>query len=174
MQKLFAIGMGTLLTGVLFCFQPANASYLFPDVSSHPASRHLSGSALHAARTDRAHGDVRLHGGSLGECHDAVARDGSVKPCGCWAQHRLLGTYTRLWHGINLYLADNWIGAFERAAAAPGMAAVKPHQHVAPIIGESGDKMLLADSWATHWVSKRGWVIVDPRRPRNTRWASNF
>jgi hypothetical protein len=171
MQKSFAIGMGALL-GAVFCFQPANASYLFPDVNSHSASRHFGEVRTHAARTDQARGDVRLHGGSLGECAQAARQGG---PCGCVAA-RYFGLPRLLKVGnatVNLWLADQWLVAFERTSAAPGTAAVWPHRHVAAVIDTASDRVLVVDSWATHWVSKRGLQFVIPGAPRRSRWASN-
>ena len=171
MQKSFAIGIGALL-GALFCFQPANASYLFPDVGSHSASRHYSGVRTYAARTDRAHGNVRFHGGSLGECAQAARQGG---PCGCVAaRHFGLPRMLKVGNAtFNLWLADQWLAAFARVSQAPGTAAVWPHRHVAAVVDTAADKVLVADSWATHWVNKRGLIFVMPGAARRSRWASN-
>ena len=91
--------------------------------------------------------------GSPGPCRVAASMGG---PCGCWAAHVLLDRLDHVWHGINLWLANDWL-RFPHVAAAPGTAAVWPGRHVAPVIAVNGDRTVtVRDSWATHKVRMAG------------------
>jgi hypothetical protein len=99
-------------------------------------------------------------GGLSAPCREARREGG---PCGCNTGERLLNTSAHIYHGINIWLADGWL-AFRRTAAAPGMAAIWPHRHVAPIVAVNGDGTItVADYFGEHRVRMAGLVFVDPR-----------
>jgi len=73
-----------------------------------------------------------------------------------------LGTSAHVYHGINVWLANGWL-AFRHVAPAPGMAAVWPGRHVAPIVAVDGNTVTVADYFGTRTVRMAGLVFVDPR-----------
>lgn len=104
-----------------------------------------------------------------GPCRVAASMGG---PCGCWAAYTLLGRLDHVWHGMNLWLADDWL-KFPRTAPAPGTAAVWPHRHVAPVLAVNHDgTVTVRDSWATHRVRIAGLVFVQP--PENNKRHENY
>jgi hypothetical protein len=98
-------------------------------------------------------GALRVHGLSR-ECHIALSLGG---PCGCWASEHFFGHSDR-----NLWLADAWL-KFPRTSPRAGVAAVWPGRHVAPVVEARDGRVLVADSWATHWVDDHNLVFVDPQ-----------
>ncbi len=118
-------------------------------------------------------------GGDLGrdnvgaDCMGTARRQGG--PCGCFAEHNFFETTSRLWHGWNLWLADEWRRAFPIVEPAAGTAAVWPGRHVAKVVAVDKARIKVHDSWAIHWVSRQGLVFVQPptgRRPDLVRYAS--
>ena len=100
------------------------------------------------------------------ECSDAIG-GGRLLPCGCWAQHRLLGIYTRLVNGLNYYRAETW-ARFPRTSPHAGAAALFAHRghiyHVAPVESSDGTRVVLNDSWGRHAVAiSRIAFFVEPR-----------
>jgi hypothetical protein len=89
----------------------------------------------------------------------AAARQGG--PCGCWAGHVLLGTTSHSWHGINLWLANDWL-KFPHVSPGSATAAVWPGRHVAPVVpgSYSNGTVVVRDSWSTHRVRTAGLVFV--------------
>lgn len=94
------------------------------------------------------------------DCMGTARRQGG--PCGCFAEHNFFETTARLWRGWNLWLADEWRRAFPVVEAAAGTAAVWPGRHVAKVLAVDGGRVKVHDSWAIHWVSRRGLVFVQP------------
>lgn len=92
-------------------------------------------------------------------CREARREGG---PCGCHTAETLLGTSQHVYHGINVWLANGWL-AFRHVAPAPGMAAVWPGRHVAPIVAVDGNTVTVADYFGTRTVRMAGLVFVDPR-----------
>ena len=142
-------------------YQPAQSQVRH---TSHHYGRYLASRHRHYVHRRYAH---RFH--DLGICGVAARMGG---PCGCYASIRVFGRSVR-----NLWLANNWL-RFPRTSAHAGAVAVWPGRHVAMITAVSGDRIQVADSWATHWVSARGKVIVEPRwgrasaAPGLVAWAS--
>jgi hypothetical protein len=114
------------------------------------ARSHLTHHAAHSFRA-----------GGRPSCFYTAASMGG--PCGCWAASHLLGIVDHVWHGINLWLANDWL-KFPHVAAAPGTAAVWPNRHVAPVVAVHGDgTVTVNDSWnARHRVRMAGLVFVQP------------
>jgi hypothetical protein len=110
-----------------------------------------------------------------GPCRVAASMGG---PCGCWAAYVLLGRLDHVWHGINLWLANDWL-RFPRAEPAAAAAAVWPGRHVAPIVPGSyrNGTVIVRDSWATHRVRTAGLVFVQPPMQHTPRrliaWPSS-
>jgi len=82
--------------------------------------------------------------------------------CGCGASAKIFGHPVR-----DLYLASNWF-RFPRAAAAPGMAAVRSH-HVFVILDVLGGGMVNAydansggHQTRVHHISLAGYTVVNP------------
>jgi hypothetical protein len=96
-------------------------------------------------------------------------------PCGCWTGHSLLGTTAHVWHGINLWLAADWL-RFPRSSPGPGTAAVwRNHSHVAPVARDNHDGTVsVSDYWGVHRVRLAEIIIVNPtpRRPPARQGAS--
>jgi hypothetical protein len=167
-----------LCAGLISTASESDASYKhrYRHVSSHHFGRYLASRHLHYIYrrrhfARRHHHRDAIHVGrrSLpGPCYTAAAMGG---PCGCWAAYILLGRLDHVWHGINLWLANDWL-RFPHVAASearPGMAVVWPGRHVAPIGSNPRNGMIVVrDSWATHNVRLAGLVVVDPRglRPK--------
>jgi hypothetical protein len=110
------------------------------------------------------------HSGNLpGPCYAALSHGsyGTLKPCGCYAQGRVFGTYER-WmviggRKVNLWLASTWAQVFPRTTPHAGAVAVWPG-HVAYIVGVlRAGYITVADSWQTHDVRTPG-LIVEPSR----------
>lgn len=114
----------------------------------------------------------RHHHASRGHHHRVAYDGGSVVAhpagcpwtafCGCGASVRIFGHPVR-----SLYLASNWF-RFPRAAAAPGMAAVRSH-HVFIIEAVHGDGTVTAydansggHMTREHRVSLAGYTVVNP------------
>jgi len=145
------------LSLMMFGMQPANAGYLdgYGSVRKHQGHERLvAGTAPDSV--------TRSSGNLSRQCRIAAGEGG---PCGCWAAEHF-GLPRMLGH-LNLWLANAWL-AFPHVEAAPGTAAVWPGRHVAPVLAVAADKVMVADSWATHWVKRRGLVFV---RPGKGRWA---
>jgi hypothetical protein len=108
-------------------------------------------------------------------CRVAASMGG---PCGCWAAYVLLGRLDHVWHGINLWLANDWL-RFPRAEPSLAAAVVWPGRHVAPIVPGSyrNGTVVVRDSWATHRVRTAGLVFVQPPMQRVPRrliaWPSS-
>lgn len=100
-------------------------------------------------------------------CFYAAASMGG--PCGCWAAAMLLHIEAHVWHGINLWLADDW-RKFEHVPPAQANAAIWPHRHVAPIVPGTydGKSIVVHDSWRTHRVRTAGLIFVQTS-PRSRR-----
>jgi hypothetical protein len=94
-------------------------------------------------------------------CRSAARQGG---PCGCWAQEHFFGSAARIFHGMNLWLAREWL-RFPHTSPAAGTAAVWPGgRHVAPVVGVNGDGTItVADSWGTHAVRMARLTFVNPR-----------
>ncbi len=102
--------------------------------------------------------------------------------CGCAASVRIFG------HPVaHLALASNWFG-FQRAAAAPGMVAVRNH-HVFVIEAVHGDGTVTAYDGNSgghltrvHRISLAGYTVVNPhggsrvamRERRHARYAHHY
>ena len=91
-------------------------------------------------------------------CRQAARLGG---PCGCWASIHFFGRSVR-----ELWPVSAWL-LFPRASPRPGVAAIWPGRHVAPVVppvvADSGKgTVTVADSWGTHRVSTRGLIFVDP------------
>lgn len=95
-----------------------------------------------------------------GPCRVAASMGG---PCGCWAAYILLGRLDHVWHGINLWLANDWL-RFPKVPPEQATAVVWPGRHVAPIVPGTYQKgsVVVRDSWATHRVRTAGLVFVSP------------
>lgn len=148
---------------------------------THHFGRYLSARHLHHLRhyARRHHHRVyhtaragTARAGPPGPCRVAASMGG---PCGCWAAYVLLDRLDHVWHGINLWLANDWL-RFPHVAAAPGTAAVWPGRHVAPVIAVNGDRTVtVRDSWTTHKVSMAHLVFVQPPTQHQARpiaWPS--
>ena len=109
-----------------------------------------------------------------GPCHTAAAMGG---PCGCWAAWTLLGRLDQVWHGINLWAANDWL-RFPHVAAAPGTAVVWPNRHVAPVLRVHNDRtgrpieVTTRESWGQRRVRLTGLVVVDPHPPIRAGWRA--
>ena len=91
-------------------------------------------------------------------CRQAARLGG---PCGCWASIHFFGHSVR-----ELWPVSAWL-LFPRTSPRPGVAAIWPGRHVAPVIADNGDgTVTVADSWATHAVRARGLIFVDPHGAR--------
>jgi Ni/Co efflux regulator RcnB len=115
----------------------------------------------HYVQHYRRHRDaVHVGGGDKPSCFWEARRQGG--PCGCWAAWNLLGRVEHVWHGVNLWLANDWL-KFPRSEPAPGTAAVWPHRHVAPVVAVNHDgTVTVKDSWKTHKVRTAGLIFVQP------------
>jgi hypothetical protein len=94
-------------------------------------------------------------GGALsGPCRIAQSLGG---PCGCFASELLFG------HSVSgLWPVSSWL-RFPRTTPHRGAAAIWPGRHVAVVIAANGDgTVIVHDSWATHRVSIRGLIFVEP------------
>lgn len=150
--------MRTILAVLSFCLigsASAHAGY----ASDYGAANKHWGHAR-AVAGYRPDSVTRSSGNLSSQCRIAAAKGG---PCGCWAAEHF--GLPRMMGRLNLWLANSWL-AFPHVPAAPGTAAVWPGRHVAPVVAVEADKAMVADSWATHWVSRRGLVFVDPHRAR--------
>jgi hypothetical protein len=100
-----------------------------------------------------------------GPCHTAAAMGG---PCGCWTAHVLLDRVDHVWHGINLWLANDWL-KFPHVPPEQATAVVWPGRHVAPIVpgSYSNGTVTVRDYWGTHRTRTAGLVFVrSPPRHR--------
>lgn len=129
----------------------------------HYARRHYRG-ASHSALPD--------------PCRVAASMGG---PCGCWAAYVLLDRLDHVWHGINLWLANDWL-RFPHVAPEVATAFVWPNRHVAPAVPGTyhNGTVVVRDSWRVHRIRVAGLVPVDPLRvfaPRSPRrliaWPSS-
>ncbi len=151
----------------------ARQHYRHRHVTTHHFGHYLVGRHLrrhyrhYAARhyAYRRHRRVFSSRGTLpAPCRVAASMGG---PCGCWAAYTLLGRLDHVWHGVNLWLADDWL-RFPRAAPAPGTAVVWPHRHVAPVVQVHNDRtgkavaVTTRESWGLRRVSLAGLVVVQP------------
>lgn len=133
---------------------------------THKWSRHLK--RYHASWKHRPQYKNDRIASTSGQVRDSVQHDCMVwarsegGPCGCFAQHLAFGNTLRLFRGWNLWLADTWRQVFPRVEAAVGTFAVWPGRHVAKVVGVDARRVLVHDSWATHWVSRSGLVFVMP------------
>jgi hypothetical protein len=92
------------------------------------------------------------------ECQTARRLGG---PCGCFASEHF--GLPRGYHGMNLWLANDWLN-FPHVSPAPGTAAVWPGRHVAPVVGVNGDgTVTVSDPIGTRRVRSTGLVFVAPR-----------
>ena len=110
-----------------------------------------------------------------GPCYAAHSHGsyGPIKPCGCFAQGYVFGSYER-WmmiggRKVNLWLADTWRLIFPHTRPHRGAVAVWPGRHVAPVDGDPKiikgvEYVTVVDSWRTHDVRTAGLVFVDPHR----------
>ena len=141
--------MRPLLAALTFCFlfaaTPAHAFLMYgePAAGAHQSVTHIEkGHTAAASRLSPS-------------CRQAAALGG---PCGCWASEHFFGRSIRA-----LWPVSAWLALFERTSPRPGVAAIWPGRHVAPVVAASGDgTVTVADSWGTHRVSTRGLIFVDP------------
>jgi hypothetical protein len=127
----------------------------------------------HRAHVRYRHHVVARHGGGKPSCFWTAASMGG--PCGCWAAYVLLGKVEHVWHGINLWLADDWL-KFPHVSMAEATAVVWPHRHVAPTVPGTyqNGTIVVRDSWATHRVRTAGLIGVRPGgAPERLRWPSS-
>lgn len=91
-------------------------------------------------------------------CRSAAAQGG---PCGCFTSEYF--GLPRAYHGLNLWLANDWLH-FPHVAPAAGTAAVWPGRHVAPVVGVNEDgTVTISDNIGTRRVRASGLVFVSPR-----------
>jgi hypothetical protein len=157
-------------------------------IATHHFGRYLAARHFHyqhrhfrrivVAHHPRVRRSVRVHNETTGpgvkpSCFWEAKRDGG--PCGCWAGATLLGITQHVWHGINLWLAADWL-KFPHVDPAPGTAAVFLSRgghayHVAPVKAVSADRRtaILHDSWRTHPVRTAGLIFVQPPVPHQKR-----
>jgi hypothetical protein len=114
----------------------------------------------------RVHHDVVSRSDRPGCFYTAAAMGG---PCGCYAASLLLHIEAHVWHGINLWLAQDWADKFPHVPVAEATAFVWPHRHVAAAVPGSYREgtVVVRDSWATHRVRVAGLIPVDPLRSRS-------
>lgn len=85
--------------------------------------------------------------------------------CGCGAAVKVFGRAIR-----DLWLVDNWVRKFPRAALAAGMAAIRPDRGHVLIVEQvlGGGKVLAFDANSGGHQTRRhvrdvsGWIIVNP------------
>ena len=175
MKKLLAFIV--LVIAFVFATSSADArSRLSHRYSHHLTWRHFHHHHYTHLRHHRRH--YARRGSMPGPCYTAAAMGG---PCGCWAEFVLLGRLDHVWHGINWWLANDWL-RLPRTAPAAGTAAVWPGRHVAPVIAVHNDKtgraiaITTRESWGMRRVSLSGLVIVQPpglyRRGPLVRYSS--
>ncbi len=104
--------------------------------------------------------EARRGGGALpGPCYLARRQGG---PCGCVAEGIIFRRYDHVLNGVNLWLADAWLG-FPQAAPAAGTAAVWPGRHVEAVVANNGDGTVTTLGPRGHRrVRISSVVIVDP------------
>jgi len=156
---------------VFLCF--GTQAQAHPRRHVHPMVVGLGVGLIHMLRT--------ADSGLSAPCRQA-AREGG--PCGCWAAEHLLGTSEHVWHGVNVWMASDWL-RFRHVNPGPGTAAVM-HHHVVPVLADNGATVTVNDSWGVHEVSKRAVIaFVQPgdggdnysvalhyaRREKGTRYA---
>jgi hypothetical protein len=94
-------------------------------------------------------------------------------PCGCCAAATLLGVLDHVWHGVNLWLANDWL-KFPRVPPEQATAVVWPGRHVAAVVPGTyrNGTIVVRDSWAVHRVHTAGLVFVQsPPRHRKAGYS---
>ena len=129
---------------------------------------------VHEQWADTRHSQIRYSRARKFDGLDASCRSAARQggPCGCWAQEHFFGSSVRLFNGMNLWLAREWL-RFPHTSPAAGTAAVWPNgHHVAPVVAVNGDgTVTVADSWGTHAVRMARLTFV---RPNGGRYATAY
>jgi hypothetical protein len=119
---------------------------------------------------------IRTSGSLPGPCYLARRQGG---PCGCVAEGIIFGRYDHVLNGMNLWLANAWLG-FPRATPGPGTAAVWPGRHVEAVVANNGDGTVTTSGpYGQRRVRISSVVFVDPHggyaghREARRRYAAN-
>lgn len=165
--------LGAIASILLLGCAPAEAAY------RHHYKRHVT---THRFAHYLTHRHYRVHHRYAGRHYARANHDSGAKPscfytaasmggpCGCWAGATILGVTAHVWHGINLWLANDWL-RFPHVSPDQATAAVWPHRHVAPVVPGTyrNGTIMVRDSWATHRVRTAGLVFVQTPGARSFR-----